>query len=133
MTGEDGDPARRSDLPPGHDEADPYGDGDLSEYPDWWRESVETFREAGLRPYRPSRLADGVAAQELAAELEAEYGVTVRFRSVDPHEDPSWELVVDGESVAEFDHVRDPRGFTRYGIGADRVRERVAGAAEDDG
>lgn len=132
MTRPDEDPPRPSDLPAGYDETDPYADVDLSALPDWWRENVETFAEAGLRPYRPSRLADGALAESVVEELEAAFGTSIRFRSVDPHEGSEWEIWVGDEPVRTVEHVREPEGFTRYVIEADTLREVVADAVGDD-
>ena len=93
------EPPRAASLPPGFDDEDPYEGEDLSTYPEWWRRNVEEFREYGMRPYRPPRLADGTLTPPLIEELEAEYGVSVRFRAVDPQVGNSWELVVDGGAV----------------------------------
>ena len=123
------DPPRDASLPPGYDEDDPYEGEDLSTYPDWWRRNVETFREYGMRPYRPSRLADGTLSPPLVADLEAEFGVDVVFRSPAPESD-EWELVVDGEAVRTIDHERDGGGYTVYGIDSEGLRRAVEEAAQ---
>lgn len=122
------DPPRDAGLPPGHDEAEPYADEDLSTYPEWWRRNVEAFQEFGMRPYRPSRLADGTLSPPLVADLEAEYDVDVRFRCSDP-ETGEWGLAVDGETVRSVDHERDGGGYTVYGIESDELRAAVRDAA----
>lgn len=121
------DPPRDAGLPPGYDEEDPYEGEDLSTYPEWWRRNVEEFREFGMRPYRPPRLADGTLVPPLVADLEEEYGVDVRFRSPDP-EAGEWELLVDGETVRSVDHERDGGGYTVYGIDSERLRAAVRDA-----
>jgi hypothetical protein len=124
-----GQPPRDASLPPGYDEADPYADEDLSTYPDWWRRNIEKFREYGMRPYRPSRLADGTLAPPLVAELESEFGVEIRFRCREP-ESGEWAIAVDGEAVRAVDHERDGSGYTVYGIDSETLRAAVCGAAQ---
>jgi hypothetical protein len=131
MTGPTDDPPRPADLPAGHDERDPYAEVDLSTYPDWWRENVETFAAAGLRPYRPSRLADDTLTHDLIDRLERQFDADIRLRAVDPQSDGDWALWVDGEPVRRVEHVREPEGFTRYLIDPDQIREAVAGALEE--
>lgn len=123
------DPPRDAGLPPGYDESDPYEGEDLSAYPDWWRRNVEEFRAYGMRPYRPPRLADGTVSPPVVADLEAEYGVEIRFRSTAP-EDGEWQLVVDGEPVRRVAHERDGGGYTVYGIDAGELEAAVREAAQ---
>ena len=122
-------PPRDASLPPGYDEDDPYAGEDLSTYPDWWRRNAEEFEAFGMRPYRPSRLADGTLAAPFVGELETAYGVDVWFRCGDP-ETAEWELVVDGDRVRSVDHDRDGGGYTVYGIEPDALEAAVREAAE---
>lgn len=124
------DPPRAASLPPGFDEDDPYEDEDLSTYPDWWRRNVEEFREHGMRPYRPPRLADGTLTPPLLEELESEHDASVRFRAVDPQVGNSWELVVDGHVACEVEHVRSGEGYTVYNLDEETLREAVREAAQ---
>ena len=121
-------PPRDASLPPGYDEDDPYAGEDLSSYPDWWRRNAEEFEAFGMRPYRPSRLADGTLSAPLVGELETEYDVDVWFRCGDP-EAGEWELVVDGETVRPVDHERHPGGYTVYGIEPEALETTVREAA----
>jgi hypothetical protein len=124
------DPPRAASLPPGFDEEDPYEGEDLSTYPQWWRRNVEEFREHGMRPYRPPRLADGTLTPPLLEELEDEYDVSVRFRAVDPQVGNSWELVVDGRTTREVEHVRSGEGYTVYDLEEAELRRAVRAAAQ---
>lgn len=117
-------PPRDASLPPGYDEDDPYADEDLSSYPAWWRRNAEEFEAFGMRPYRPSRLADGTLSAPFVAELETEYDAGVWFRCADP-ETGEWELVVDGEAVRPVDHERDGGGYTIYGLGPEAIEAAV--------
>lgn len=125
------DPPRAATLPPGYDEEDPYDGVDLSTFPDWWRRNVEEFREHDMRPYRPPRFADGELTTERIESLEDEYGVELRFRSVNPQAGGRWELTMDGTAIATVDRRREGEGFTRYGLTADEfesiVRDAVTG------
>jgi len=127
---DDPDPPRPADLPPGYDEDDPYGDADLGDYPEWWRRNAEEFRRHGMRPYRPPRFADGEVTTGVVAALEADLGVTVRFRSVNPHEDGEWAVWVEGDRVATVERTRTQGGYSRYGITADEFRELVRRSVE---
>jgi hypothetical protein len=117
-------------LPAGYEEEDPYEDEDLSEYPDWWRKNVETFREFLLRPYRPSRFSDDVPVQAVIDELEAELDTTIRMRTIDPQDGGGWQIWVSGEPVQEIDKVREPAGFTRYFLESGEFRDLVLHAVE---
>ncbi|MFB6068946.1 MAG: hypothetical protein ABEJ90_03365 [Halobacterium sp.] len=112
----DDDPPRAASHPPGYDEDDPYEDEDLSTYPSWWRRNVTEFRDHGMRPYRPPRFADGTLTPPLVADLEADLGVEIRFRSVDPQAGGEWHVVVDGDAVAEVPRYRDGGGYTVYDL-----------------
>lgn len=125
-----GDPPRPASLPPGYDEEDPYEGEDLSTYPDWWRRNVEEFREYGMRPYRPPRLADGTLTPPLLEELEAEHDASIRFRAVDPQAGNEWELVVDGAVASEVEHLRSGDGYTVYDVEEAELRELVREAAQ---
>lgn len=124
------DPPRDASLPPGYDEHDPYADEDLSTYPSWWRQNVEEFRDHGMRPYRPPRLADGTLSPPLLDDLREEFGAAVRFQSVDPQSGGAWELVVDDEAVATVEHRRHGDGYTVYDLTAEEVRGLVREATE---
>ncbi|MFB6303723.1 MAG: hypothetical protein ABEH47_01045 [Haloferacaceae archaeon] len=128
----DQDPPRDPGLPPGYDEEDPYEGEDLSTYPEWWRRNVEEFREHGMRPYRPPRLADGTLSPPLLEDLEAEYGVDVRFRAVDPQEGGDWELVVGDDPVLAVDKYRHGDGYSVYEASPEAVRAAVSEAVEGD-
>ena len=120
---ETNDPPRSAHYPPGYDAEDPYEGTDLEAYPEWWRRNVETFREHNMRPYRPSRFAEGAFVRPLLDRLEAVFGVSVRIRTPDP--DGEWELLVDDERVATLDRYRHEDGYTVYEIEAEEV-ERLA-------
>lgn len=124
------DPPRGEGLPPGYDEADPYENADLREYPDWWKRNVELFRNHQMRPYRPPRFKDGELTSTVITELEDELGVTVQLRAIDPHEGKSWQLWVDGRPVTEIDHAREGDGYTEYKIDSERFVELVRAAPE---
>jgi hypothetical protein len=126
----DDDPPRAATLPPGYDEHDPYEGEDLSTYPGWWRRNVEEFRAHGMRPYRPPRLADGTLSPPLLDDLREEFGVELRFRSVDPGSGSDWQLVVDGEAVATVEHRRHGDGYTVYDLSAGELRRVVRDATE---
>lgn len=132
MSGED-DPPRTASLPPGFDEEDPYEDEDLDSYPAWWRENVREFRDHGLRPYRPSRFADGVLVPELLEELERSHGVTVRLRAIDPHEGADWRVEVGGTPVATVPRYRHADGYSVFDVPSSTVEAAVAehATAED--
>ena len=122
------DPPRPADLPPGFDEEDPYAGEDLSTYPEWWRRNVEEFEAHDLRPYRPPRFADDEITTERIEALEADLGVPIRFRAVNPRVGDDWELVVDDEAVAAVGRTREGEGFSRYAITAAEFERLVRGA-----
>lgn len=114
----DDSPPRPRDVPAGYDEADPYSDVDLTEYPLWWRQNIELFREHGLRPYRPPRFADGEYTPVVLDRLERTFGVDVLFRAVDPTVGDDWRIVIDGEEVATVRRHRSGEGYTVYELTA---------------
>lgn len=129
--------SRPASFPPGYDEADPYVDEDLDDYPEWWRENIEQFREHGMRPYRPPRFGDDELVPELTQALEAELGVPVRIRSIDPHTSGEWKIWVDDRPVHPVERTREPEGFTRYHLDSATferiVRRETDGGAEQRG
>ena len=124
------EPPRSSTLPPGYDEDDPYQGQDLADYPPWWRENVERFREHGMRPYRPPQFRDGELTTPVVERLEEALGVTVRLRAVNPTYEEPWDVCVDGEPVASVDRARNSEGRTIYAISSDDFESLVRRAAE---
>jgi hypothetical protein len=118
-------PPRSASLPPGFDEKDPYSDADLSEYPDWWRQGIETFREYELRPYRPSRFSDDVIVHSLINKLEEKYGISIQIRSINPKKKKGWQVCINGDPVKSMDHTREPEGFSRYSIESDTFKSVI--------
>jgi hypothetical protein len=123
------EPPRDANLPPGFDAEDPYADADLEDYPAWWRETIDLFREYELRPYRPPRFEDGELTPDVIASLEAELGVEIRLRARNPEVDDDWGVWVAGEHVADIGRRRDGDGYTVYELPADRFAELVRTAA----
>lgn len=122
------DNPRSEYLPPGYDEASPYEDDDLSEYPDWWRENIELFRDHNLRPYRPPRFTDGTYVPPVRTELERELGVTIDIRAVNPSEGDNWQIEVNGTAAGEVEKERTGEGFTRYLIDSEQFASLVRDA-----
>jgi predicted Rdx family selenoprotein len=123
------DPPRPASLPPGYDEDSPYDGTELEALPAWWRENVDAFRRHGMRPYRPPRFADGTVTTEVINDLEADLGVSVRIRALNPHTGGGWEIVVDGESVDRIERERTEGGYSKYGVTAGEFEEIVTKAA----
>lgn len=130
MTGET-DPPRPATFPPGFDEDDPYEGEDLEDYPGWWRRNVEEFRRHQMRPYRPPQFADGAVTTEVIEALERRHGVSIRLRSVNPHEGGHWEILVGNEPVASVERTRTQGGNSHYHITADAFRTIVEEAVEE--
>lgn len=124
------DPPRSASVPPGYDEDDPYEGEDLTTYPEWWRENIEEFRRHEMRPYRPPRFADGELVPPLLMGLEADLGVELRLRAVDPEVGKNWVVTVDGEQVVEVGRTREGEGFTEYDIDAATFESLVRDAVE---
>lgn len=124
------DPPRAASLPPGYDENDPYEGVDLATYPEWWRQNAEEFLTYGMRPYRPSRLADGTVLQELITALESELEVEITVRVRNPQEGGRWYLVVDGERVRQLSYDRTGDGYTEYDLDASEFERLVREATE---
>lgn len=125
------DPPRAADAPPGYDEEDPYEDEDISTYPEWWQEAIEEFRDHEMRPYRPPRFADGELVPPLLMDLEAELGVELRLRAVDPEVGKNWQVLVDGVQVAEVGRTREGEGFTEYDVDAATFASLVRSVVEN--
>lgn len=130
MTRPGHDPARRSGLPPGYDEEDPYAGEDLGDYPEWWRRNVEEFRRYGLRPYRPPRFADGEFVPPVIEDLEAETGRPIRLRTLRPDEPGRWEVLLGRDRVATLDRYRHSDGYTVYRIESTEFERLVREAVE---
>ncbi|EMA58277.1 hypothetical protein [Halorubrum lipolyticum] len=121
-------PPPSAGSPAGDDPEAPYDGVDLSEYPRWWRENVRAFEEHGLRPYRPSRFADGEVVQSRRDALETELGVSIALRTVGPDPGGSWQICVDGEPVRSVSRRRTESGFTRYDIDSETFERCVRDA-----
>lgn len=125
MDDADGESARTvddlRDRPPGDDPDDPYEAVPLNTLPDWWRDAVREFERADLRPYRPSRFRDGVLVEPLLSRLRTVHDASIALTGDDVEYGDHWSLVVDGTTVAEFEHRRSPDGYSVYDIESDRV------------
>ena len=120
----DGPPPRDENLTAGYDEENPYDD-DLSEYPDWWLDQIEHFREYGMRPYRPPRFADGEIATERLLALEERLDVSIRLRAHNPDVGDEWGIVLDGSPIGTIDRYRDGDGYTVYDVSWEEFRETI--------
>jgi hypothetical protein len=125
------DPPRAGDLEPGADEEQPYDSDEIDEYPAWWRENIEAFRAHGMRPYRPSRFADGVIVHSRIDALEDEIASDIRLRAIDPHERDSWEVRVDDVTVTVTERRRHGDGYSVFEISSDRFERLVRDAASE--
>lgn len=126
------DPPRSSNLPPGYDEEDPYVGDNLEEYPDWWRENIELFREYGLRPYRPSQFTDGEPVPETVDKIEEKYDVIVQLCSLNVQPGDKWEIRVEGEIITTVDRYRDGDGYSVYEITSDAFKKIVSEHLQQD-
>lgn len=122
-------PPRPKHLPAGYDENDPYKDEDLLNYPKWWRELVEEFREHNLRPYRPPQFIDRVLTPEYVSKLESELSVEIQFKTTNI-EDSEWGIYVEGENVCSIPRKRTGDGYTLYQITSTEFAEIVYAAVE---
>ncbi|ELY97182.1 hypothetical protein [Natrialba asiatica] len=119
------DPPRSADLPAGYDDLDPYADVDLETLPKWWRRNIELFREHGLRPYRPARLADGKPLPVVLNRLEDRYSVTITVRTVPSDGSETWSVWIDGDHVVDVrQNVLDALG--QMGVAVDDFDVRVS-------
>lgn len=105
---------------------------DLGSLPEWWREAVKEFEKYGLRPYRPSRFADGTIVREFVEAVEREYDVTVELRARNPEHDGEWNLLVDGKQAATVPHRRKVNEYTEYGITSEEVENAVTLSVQSD-
>lgn len=112
----------------------PDGKGQLDNedinIPDWWRQNCQEFREHELRPYRPPQFDDGVPTPERIQTLEAEMGVEIMIRSVNPQGEGDWELLVDGDIVTSLDRFRSRAGYTQYKLTSDQFESLVRNAVD---
>lgn len=122
------EPPPSAGLPAGYDSEAPYEGVDLSEYPRWWRKNIRAFEEHGLRPYRPSRFADGEIVQSLRDDLETELGASIALRMVGPDPGGNWQICVDGDPVRAVSRRRTESGFTRYGLDSETFERCVRDA-----
>lgn len=126
---------RSANLPAGYDEENPYEDEDIEEFPSWWAEGIELFRDHGLRPYRPPQFSDGTLTPEFISELEAEFDISIQFKAVNPRFGDDWGIWIDGDKIAEIPRTRTEEGRTVYEIDSDLFREeirRVASKSEEN-
>lgn len=122
--------SRDSDLPARDAESDPYADRDVDSLPDWWRRNRALFDAHDLRPYRPSRFADGELVPPVVRDLERTYGVTIAFSRRNPQTDAGIDVTVDRAAVCRIERNRVPEGYTVYSITAPEFRQRIRAAVE---
>ena len=111
--------------PPGRDPEDPYEDVDISVLPDWWADAVRQFESHGLRPFRPSRFANGALAYHVVDRLETELDVTIRIVGIDVEYGDDWTVFVDDEPVDTVPRRRSRQGYTIFGISSDEFESLV--------
>lgn len=104
---------------------------DIDALPEWWRDLVYEFAEHDLRPYRPSRLADGELTYEVVESLQDRFDVTITLKSADPAGSDTWRVVVDGSTVLTTEHERRPSGYTQYAVTSAELTEAVSAAVAD--
>ena len=110
---------------PGEDETNPYEGVDISALPKWWQTAIEEFENAGLRPFQPSRTADGAYKYEVVNELIEQYDVTIEFVGVDVHYGDDWTILIDGDEAASVGHRRSVEGYTVFEISCDELHSLV--------
>ena len=113
------------DREPGEDPEDPYANTDISELPEWWRDAIREFREAGLRPYRPPRFEDGTLTPAVVHSLESALDVTVRLVCFDGTYRADWAIEVDGTVTGEIGRHRSPEGYTVFEVESDEFEARI--------
>jgi hypothetical protein len=121
-------PSKTAELPVGYDQEEPYEGPDLSEYPIWWQRNIRAFKEHSLRPYRPSRFADGEIVQSLRDELETELSISIALRKVGSDPEGNWQVCVDGDFVRPVSRWRTESGFTQYKIDSDTFERCIRNA-----
>lgn len=126
-----GNVVRLSSRGPGEDPEDPYDDVDLDELPDWWRQAIRDFRDAGLRPYRPPRFEDGRLTPDVIEELEDELDLEIRFSCFDGRYGDDWDVEVDGDPVGRVGRHRSTDGRTVYELTSQSFVELVRSSVSD--
>lgn len=116
---------RSSSLPAGYDKDDPYENADMEEFPLWWREGIELFREHELRPYRPPQFNDGVSTPDVISKLEEELNISILFKAVNPRFGDNWGIWIDDKKVTEVARQRTEEGRTVYKISSDLFEEKI--------
>jgi hypothetical protein len=117
---------------PAESDANPYEDVDFSKLPSWWQRAIEEFEEAGLRPYRPPRFADGEYKHEVVEELEGAHGVDIEFVGIGVNYGDDWRIRVDGNVVAPVGHRRSTDGYSVFEISSDDFRSLIRNHVESD-
>lgn len=101
--------------------------------PEWWEgneEIRETLGIAGVGPYQPPRFADGTYTYEVVPALEAAHDCSIRILSLNPDRDGSWEIRVDGRTVASTERRRNENGNSVYAIDSRAFVETVEDALD---
>jgi hypothetical protein len=100
--------------------------------PAWWVANDRLREKLGLAEYVPPRFEDGVYTHEVVPDLEADYGVEIRFLGVNASYGDDWEVRVDGESVLSIGRHRDDSGNTVYEMESDEFVAELSAALTDD-
>ena len=127
-----GNVPRSANLPAGYDEDDPYEDSDIEEFPTWWKEGIELFREHELRPYRPPEFSDGAHTPAIIAKLEEELDISIQLKAVNPRFGDDWGIWINGEKIADIGRKRTEEGRTVYDISSDLFTEKIQQAVSKE-
>ncbi|THE64184.1 hypothetical protein D8Y22_14050 [Salinadaptatus halalkaliphilus] len=122
---------RLRSRPPGHDPDDPYEGVALETLPDWWARAVRLFESHDLRPFRPSRFADGELTHEVVDRLERDLDIAVRIAGVDARYGDDWTVFVDDEPVSSIPRRRSQDGYTIFERSSDEFEATVRSNLEE--
>jgi hypothetical protein len=102
-----------------------FDDTDDRRYPDWWQNNICEFKDHELGDYHPPVFKDGKYAPVTVEALETEYDVDIKFQSVNPQTGNRWQILVDGEPIADIDRERKIGGISIYQITSDSLEKKL--------
>lgn len=96
-----------------------------SSRPSWWTSNEQIKQSYDLPEYTPPRFRDGPYVHEIVENLEEEFGVQIRFVNSEPVEDSIWQVIIDGESIIEFERYRNEKANSVFEFQSDEFRDLV--------
>lgn len=79
----------------------------------------------GLPEYEPPKFKDGVYTHTIISELEDEYGIEIRFASLNARYNEEWDVWINQKPVMEIGRRRNDMGNSVYEMSSTEFRNKI--------